>query len=200
MGKVILLLGRSRHARASASKPKSDGSAVVWAFRRARSKIKNFSGGMRPRAFQLLTADEPTPASSATAAVPPSVSTTASMDVSMPIDSSRTVNLSSHHNTALELVGASDNNPPMPVNQKSVGRRLEATRKALGLKAADICRAIDCQPNRWSQYESGERLITLPIAVKLTEHYGITLDWIYRGDPSGLPMRLHERVAVAAAS
>ena len=73
---------------------------------------------------------------------------------------------------------------------KVVAKRLILTRDALNRTAAEICREIGCKPNRWSQYESGERRITLEIAERLCDKYGLTLDWIYRGDPSGLPQRL----------
>lgn len=87
----------------------------------------------------------------------------------------------------------------MPPSAKTLGKRLRLTRQALGIKAVDICRAIEIEPNRWSQYESGSRPITMPVAIRFCEVYGITLDWIYRGDPSGLPLRLHQKLSVSAA-
>lgn len=79
--------------------------------------------------------------------------------------------------------------------------RLRSFRKSLSLSQAAICRRIDCAPNRWNQYESASRLITLDIANRLCDEYGLTLDWIYRGDPSGLPVRVLDsldRLAIAA--
>lgn len=87
----------------------------------------------------------------------------------------------------------------MAPTSKVLAKRLVMTREALGVTAAQICRAIDCKPNRWSQYETGERPITLAISIRFCEAYGLTLDWIYRGDPSGLPVRLHQKLSVAAA-
>jgi ribosome-binding protein aMBF1 (putative translation factor) len=83
---------------------------------------------------------------------------------------------------------------------KALGKRLVATRQALGLSAADLCRRIDCKPNRWSQYETGERRITLEIADRLCEEFRLSLDWIYRGDPSALSnsLRLEIRNKLAA--
>jgi ribosome-binding protein aMBF1 (putative translation factor) len=83
---------------------------------------------------------------------------------------------------------------------KALGKRLVATREALGLSAADLCRRIDCKPNRWSQYETGERRITLEIADRLCEEFRLSLDWIYRGDPSALSntLRLEIRNKLAA--
>lgn len=87
----------------------------------------------------------------------------------------------------------------MPPSSKTIAKRLQMTRGALGVTAAQICRAIECKPNRWSQYESGERRITLAVAIRFCEVYGVSLDWIYRGDPSALPVRLHQKLSVGAA-
>ena len=81
---------------------------------------------------------------------------------------------------------------------KSIARRLVILRDALGVNAADLCRVTGLAPNRWSQYESGERRITLEASMVLCDKYGVTLDWIYRGDESGLPRRLIERMSIAA--
>ena len=79
-----------------------------------------------------------------------------------------------------------------------IASRLEETREALGLKAAALCRQAKISPNAWSQFESGERRITLQNAEKLCDTYGLTLDWIYRGDPAGLPQRVFEKISTAA--
>lgn len=81
---------------------------------------------------------------------------------------------------------------------KSIAKRLVALREALGINAADLCRMTGLAPNRWSQYEGGERRITLDAANVLCDKYGVTLDWIYRGDESGLPIRIIERMRIAA--
>ena len=49
-----------------------------------------------------------------------------------------------------------------------------------------------------NQYESGERKITVPVTTRLKDAFGITLDWIYAGDPSGLPKRIADRLLKAA--
>lgn len=81
---------------------------------------------------------------------------------------------------------------------EGISHRLRATRESLGKSQAEICRDIDCQPNRWNQYETGERRITLEIADRLCRRFGLTLDWIYRGDPSGLPNRFSDLANQAA--
>lgn len=86
----------------------------------------------------------------------------------------------------------------MPNVLKEMGKRLVATREALGMTAADLCRAIDVTQSRWSQYESGKRRITMDVALRLKQTYGISLDWIYAGDPSSLPQRIFQKLGRAA--
>jgi len=78
--------------------------------------------------------------------------------------------------------------------QMDVARRMRQTRRALGLTQAEI--AEQCQIGRtaYNQYETGTRMLTLTAALHLCEVYGLTLDWFYRGDPSGLPHRVFERI------
>ena len=71
-------------------------------------------------------------------------------------------------------------------------------RVALGMKAVQIAASVDCKPNRWSQYETGERPLTLEIANRLVDEYGVTLDWLYRGDRAALRGDLRERIPRAA--
>jgi transcriptional regulator with XRE-family HTH domain len=46
------------------------------------------------------------------------------------------------------------------------------------------------KPNRYNQYESGARPLTIVAALNICDQYGVTLDWLYRGDRSTLPHRL----------
>ena len=62
------------------------------------------------------------------------------------------------------------------------------TRIALGYKnQADFAKGANLTQNRYNQYETGERRITVDAALKLKAAYGISLDWIYTGDRNGLP-------------
>jgi transcriptional regulator with XRE-family HTH domain len=85
---------------------------------------------------------------------------------------------------------------PVPPNgsvaeiEDSTADRLAKLRKTLRLSAAQLCRETGFAANRWSQYESGARPITLTAANKLCDLYGVTLDWIFRGDDSGLPVHV----------
>jgi transcriptional regulator with XRE-family HTH domain len=87
----------------------------------------------------------------------------------------------------------------MPESNKSLASRLKTTREALDVKPAEVCKRLKVGANAWSQYESGERRITLPVAIKFCEEYGLTLDWIYRADPSRLPHEVRMKLPPQAA-
>ena len=56
--------------------------------------------------------------------------------------------------------------------------------------------------NRYSQYETGTRTLTIDAAHRICDEYGVTLDWLYRGDRSKLPHHLAidiARIEVAEA-
>lgn len=68
-------------------------------------------------------------------------------------------------------------------------RRIEAAAKLSGAKIAMLTENR-IRPSRWTEYCKGERLITVEAAIELHKLTGVTLDYIYRGDLSGLPQRL----------
>ena len=75
-----------------------------------------------------------------------------------------------------------------------VGLRLAAARQAMDLKQVQVCAAIAVQPNTYSQWESGKRLAD-PLAVaRFCDLYGITMDWIYRGQIGALPHSIADKV------
>jgi DNA-binding XRE family transcriptional regulator len=83
-----------------------------------------------------------------------------------------------------------------PSSKKAIGRRLELTRESLGLNAGDFAKRAGIGKSAYSNYTSGERAPTLAQAIKLCDAYELTLDWIYRGDPSGLKYNLAEQIIV----
>lgn len=78
--------------------------------------------------------------------------------------------------------------------QKDVARRLAWSRRAIGLNQTEFGRGAALSQERYNQYEKGARPLTLKAAMALCERYLLTLDWLYRGDPSGLPARLHAEI------
>ena len=95
--------------------------------------------------------------------------------------------------------------PPMPrraedeLDPKPVGRRLRLTRDALRLTQKEFASRADIETNTYGQWETGERLISPARAIELCMAHGLTLDWIYRGEPGDLPHKLATAVAALNA-
>lgn len=88
----------------------------------------------------------------------------------------------------------------MSRSRNDVAKRLELTRRALNLSAADLCRETGIKPNQWSQYVSleGNRRISLQAAFRLTDTYKIPIGWIFDGDMSQLPDSVRKALRKAA--
>jgi transcriptional regulator with XRE-family HTH domain len=71
---------------------------------------------------------------------------------------------------------------------QEIADRLRASRLALGIKPAELCRMTGIKPNTYSQWENAKGRPNLDEAMRLCDVLGYTLDWIYLGDPSGLPL------------
>lgn len=76
------------------------------------------------------------------------------------------------------------------LDPKPVGRRLRLAREALRLTQAEFSARAGIASNTYGQYETGARMISPGRAIDLCDTYSLTLDWIYRGDPSNLPYKL----------
>jgi transcriptional regulator with XRE-family HTH domain len=78
---------------------------------------------------------------------------------------------------------------------EQIAARLRHTRQALGVNQRQFAKRTNLRPNRYNQYESGVRALTIDAAQKICNEYGITLDWLFRGDRSMLPHRLAIEIA-----
>lgn len=81
---------------------------------------------------------------------------------------------------------------------KEIAARLIRTRIALDLKPADLCRLTEIKPNTYSQWENERGRPQLDEAIRLCEILGYTLDWIYLGDPRGLPFGLASKLGLGS--
>jgi transcriptional regulator with XRE-family HTH domain len=82
---------------------------------------------------------------------------------------------------------------------RAVGERLRRLREALGFKsAAAFCRFAEIGETAWNNYERGRRRIDLDQALKLAARTGASLDWIYRGQESSLPVGLASKLRESA--
>lgn len=83
---------------------------------------------------------------------------------------------------------------PDPLEPPMIARRLVATREAIGITQAELCRRADIKPNAYNHWEKGHGRPSLDQAVRLARTLGITLDWIYLGDLSGVPHGLASQI------
>jgi transcriptional regulator with XRE-family HTH domain len=83
--------------------------------------------------------------------------------------------------------------------KRDLALRLLRTRTALGLSQAEFCRQIGVKKNVYNPFERGRRQITVEVATMICERFGLSLDWIYRGDVSRLPAELFQRLHQPAA-
>jgi transcriptional regulator with XRE-family HTH domain len=81
---------------------------------------------------------------------------------------------------------------------QAIAGRLKAARLALGLSQKDIYEAIGVKAAAWSHWESGKRMPDPTKMFKFYQLHGITLEWIYGGDPRGLPFGVAPRILEAA--
>jgi transcriptional regulator with XRE-family HTH domain len=69
-----------------------------------------------------------------------------------------------------------------------VAKRLKLTREALGYaNQKDFYAPLRIGPSAYSMWESGRQFPSIVNAARLCQEYGLTLDWLFRGDLSTLP-------------
>lgn len=72
----------------------------------------------------------------------------------------------------------------------AIGRRLRALRLVLGKDQKHMSALAGVTPQAWSNWENGIRRPSPDQIYKLATSTGITADWVYYGDRSGLPVRI----------
>lgn len=78
--------------------------------------------------------------------------------------------------------------------KQQIGLRLEAALAGLEINQTEVADYLGVSPNRINQYIRGKRFTDVVLMTKICERYGVTLDWIYRGDPSGLKSSVAEKI------
>ena len=69
-----------------------------------------------------------------------------------------------------------------------------------------MARACGAEPNRWSNWEKARTLPDPVVIARAQQLYGVSLDWVYAGDPRNLPgrildfIRLHQPELLEATS
>lgn len=80
-----------------------------------------------------------------------------------------------------------------------IGARLVRTREALGYNQSDFATHAGIGKSTLNQWESGTQRPSLDEAAKLCDRYGLTLEWIYRGNPFGVPHEIAIKILPYAA-
>ena len=75
---------------------------------------------------------------------------------------------------------------------EAIAARLREARMAIEPNQAAFARRAGLSQNRYNQYETGARPLSLDAALKLCETYGFTLDWLFRGQAAMMPVALAE--------
>jgi transcriptional regulator with XRE-family HTH domain len=81
-----------------------------------------------------------------------------------------------------------------PSSVPAIADRLRISRLALGYRQTEISHILHSEPSLWANYENQSRRISLDKALQLKTVTGLTLDWIYCGDLSGLPTPLATKI------
>lgn len=76
-----------------------------------------------------------------------------------------------------------------PDTLEAIAERLIALRTLNAPTQTAFCNQVNIQPNTWNQYETAKQRISLDMAIRLSKATGVTLDWIYLGDTTGMPIR-----------
>lgn len=77
----------------------------------------------------------------------------------------------------------------------AIARRLKAIREELGLDVPAMAKALEVGRTRYLNWERAENLPNEQVMMRLCDHTGITMDYLYRGILDAVPMRLAIRVA-----
>jgi len=84
-------------------------------------------------------------------------------------------------------------------NLLEIANRLKAARMALDLSQKDLYDTLGVKAAAWSHWESGKRMPDPVVMFELYKLHGITLEWIYGGDPRGLPFGVAQTILKAVS-
>ncbi len=81
----------------------------------------------------------------------------------------------------------------------AVGKRLENLRLAKGYKTIrEFANYIKVGEDTYRAWEKGDNLIPPPVVDALQQRFKIDHNWIYKGDPGGIPVKLAEELKLVA--
>lgn len=93
--------------------------------------------------------------------------------------------------------------PPHPRSVEAIAHRLRSLEAALEINQTEVCRRTGLALNTYNQWRNAKGRPELDKAIQLCDAFGISLDWLYRGDAGSLPHQIAVKLAeqqVKAAS
>lgn len=85
----------------------------------------------------------------------------------------------------------------MKIDLENVGHRLEELRLALDLPKGEFARSFGEDPSSYSKIIRGQKPLLADKAFAISETWGATMDYIYRGRLIGLPDELTQKLRKA---
>ncbi|MDB5317811.1 MAG: hypothetical protein JWO24_3655 [Rhodospirillales bacterium] len=80
----------------------------------------------------------------------------------------------------------------------AVGSNLRAAIDALGISYVDAAEVMGVTKNHLGNWMRGSTY-PMPFAVyRFSRRYGVTADWLYLSDPSGLPLRIASAMKIVS--
>ena len=80
------------------------------------------------------------------------------------------------------------------IDMLGVGRRLEAIRMALDMSRKDFANSFGLDPSSYTKTADGEKQLRSGAAFAISERWGVSMDFIYRGRLTGLPDDLRDAI------
>ncbi|MBP2233123.1 transcriptional regulator with XRE-family HTH domain [Azospirillum agricola] len=91
--------------------------------------------------------------------------------------------------------------PAMPIRSKfperpylEVGQRVEATRLLAGLTVIEMAELMGVSQSRYTVLQYGRALPDAEKLEPLCDHFGLSLDWLYRGITAMIPLGIHRQL------
>lgn len=80
--------------------------------------------------------------------------------------------------------------PKLPkIDHAGIASRLEALREAIDLDKGGFAQSFGVDPSSYSKMLKGEKPLKADMAYVISERWGVTMDYLYRGNLDRLPDR-----------
>ncbi len=86
-----------------------------------------------------------------------------------------------------------------PSTIAEMAKRARLLRMVVASSQAELARSLGITPKAWNNYECGYSRINLDMGLVLCDRYGVSLDWLYRGQEAQLAGGFVSRLREAEA-